>query len=138
MVQSVDLALNPDADPSRMRSPAIDGAIHRNLHVQQPLHHRSDGMVSKVPMRTQNGLDGNFLSHVSPPGHFGEHEMQREATFAGSISCDDLRYTIILVYCKCVANFHVINCVNYYEKNLVSKKYDFILKIMRRLDIFCS
>ncbi|GIY30684.1 uncharacterized protein CDAR_119491 [Caerostris darwini] len=90
MVQSVELALDPDADPTRVRSPAIDGAVQRTLHVHQHLHHRPDGMVSKIPMRSLNGLGGNVLSRA---GHFGEYEVQNTEALDGSLICDDpLRY----------------------------------------------
>ncbi|GFY64774.1 uncharacterized protein TNIN_248261 [Trichonephila inaurata madagascariensis] len=86
MVQSVELGLDQNTDPSRMRSPAIDGAVHRTLHVHQHLHHRPDGMVSKIPIRTQDGLGGNVLY---PLGHNGELEKPTKGEFAGSINCDD-------------------------------------------------
>ncbi|GFV58858.1 uncharacterized protein TNCV_4132201 [Trichonephila clavipes] len=86
MVQSVELGLDQNTDPSRMRSPAIDGAVHRTLHVHQHLHHRPDGMVSKIPIRTQDGLGGNVLY---PLGHNGKLEKPTKGEFAGSINCDD-------------------------------------------------
>ncbi|GFQ65706.1 uncharacterized protein TNCT_664131 [Trichonephila clavata] len=86
MVQSVELGLDQNTDPSRMRSPAIDGAVHRTLHVHQHLHHRPDGMVSKIPIRTQDGLGGNVLY---PVRHNGELDIPTKGEFAGSINCDD-------------------------------------------------
>ncbi|GFU38517.1 uncharacterized protein NPIL_452021 [Nephila pilipes] len=90
MVQSVELAVDQNTDPSRMQPPAIDGAVHRTLHVHQHLHHRSDGMVSKIPVRTQDGLGGNVSSLA---GHNGEHKIPTKGEFAGSNNCGDhVRY----------------------------------------------